>query len=362
MFTRHEILALGFLPGITSATIRMIVERCETLDRLLRSSAAERAAMGMKRAAIEAVTAFDPYLEEASRQLARAREEGGVVLSYWDEGYPAALRQIYAPPVTLYALGDLDERDHGGIAIVGTREATIYGRITAERYASEITATGVTVISGLARGIDTFAHAAALREGGRTIAVVAAGLDRIAPSLSAALARRIATSGAVISEYPFGVRAIPAYFPQRNRIISGMAAATLVVESDLRGGAMITAGFALDQNREVFAVPGPISSPKSRGTNHLIRTDRARLTQEPSDMLESLGYRLPAPRSSQPNNDIELTLFERQIHEVVTEEPLHVDTLCEMTGLAISEVLVSLLTLELKGMVRQMAGRMFLRA
>ncbi len=192
--------------------------------------------------------------------------------------------------------------------------------------------------------------------------MVASGLDRISPSISANFARRIASCGSVISEYPFGVKAIPAYFPQRNRIISGISAATLVIESDLRGGAMITAGFALDQNREVFALPGPISSPKSRGANLLIRTDRARLTQEPADLLESLGYRIPPPSNARVGGDTELTIFEQQVHDLLTAEPLHIDLLCERTGLAVTEVLVSLLTLEFKGLVRQMAGRMFLRA
>jgi DNA processing protein len=193
--------------------------------------------------------------------------------------------------------------------------------------------------------------------------VVASGLDRIEPVIAAKLAERIVgSSGAVISEYPFGTRALRPYFPQRNRIISGIVAGTVIVESGEKGGAMITAGFALDQGREIFAVPGPITAPGSRGTNLLIRTDRARLTQSPDDVLQALGHLLPAtdPRGDARSRD-DLSLFEAKIFHALGDEPVHVDDICETTGLASSDVLVHLLALEFKGLVRQMAGKMFLR-
>jgi DNA processing protein len=301
-------------------------------------------------------------MEEADRQMERAVELGVRIIQLPDDDYPPMLREIYSPPVTLYVLGELTDADQAAVAIVGTRNATTYGRMVAERYAGTIASAGVTVVSGLARGVDMFAHTAALDASGRTIAVVASGLDKIGPFQAARLAEKIASNGAVICEYPFGVRAMPAYFPQRNRIISGITSGTLVVESDERGGAMITAGFALDQNREVFAVPGSISSPKSRGTNLLIRSDRARLTQQPEDLLDALGYHIPTPAADTKTEDVELSMFERRILDVLGAEPVHVDALCEETKLAASEVLVSLLGLEFKGLVRQMAGKMFLRA
>lgn len=363
MLTTPQLIALHSLPGITSATVRGLVETGEDFQTIVAATPEELAAEGLRRAAIEGMVNMEGLLQQAEAQTQRAAEFGGTILHFWSDDYPARLRQMYAPPVILYVHGTLLPEDDRSIAIVGTRAATMYGRLTAEKYAEEFCAAGATVVSGLARGIDQYAHAAALRANGRTIAVIASGLDEISPSLSAQMARKISGQGAVISEYPFGVKAIPAYFPQRNRIISGMTAGTVVVESDQKGGAMITASFALDQSREVFAVPGPISSPKSRGTNGLIRTDRARLTQSPVDVLDALGYHLPAAAGIAPSGEppADLTLFERTIFDALDGEPRHVDTLCESTGLTSSEALVALLALEFKGLVRQMAGKMFLR-
>lgn len=357
----HHILALGFLPGITASALRTVMESGAELDEIRGATPEELASLGFRRAAIQAMAHPEPYLEQAREQIALCRHHGARLMTILDDDYPAPLREIYAAPAFLFVLGELPEEER--IAIVGTRSASVYGRLAAERYAEDLVDAGVTVVSGLARGIDTFAHAAALGRGGRTIAVVASGLDRITPHTAATLAARIKAHGAVITEYPFGTRALRPYFPQRNRIISGISRATIVVESDERGGAMITAGFALDQNRDVFAVPGPITAPKSRGTNQLIRTDRARLTQAPRDVLESLGICLPAIASGGEESAAaaEVGIFERKILDALGAEPLHVDAICDLAGLGASEVLVSLLTLEFKGLVRQMAGKVFVR-
>ncbi len=363
MLSQRDILALGFVPGMTSAPLRALIGAKLDLDTV-RGLAAERLArFGLRGPTIEAIADLRPYLEEAARQLDELERFGAHLVQFGQESYPPALAEIYSPPVTLFVWGTLIEADQQAIGIVGTRAMTVYGRLATERYARSAARAGVTVISGLARGIDTVAHTAALDAPGRTIAAVASGLDRITPYSAAKLCERIAGSGAVVSEYGFGVRALPAYFPQRNRIISGMSRGVLVVESDERGGAMITAGFASDQNREVFAVPGSINSPKSRGPNLLIRTDRARLTQTPEDLLDALGYHLPAdPGASTDTSALELTVFERTVLDVLGTEPLHVDDVGEQARLSPSEVLVSLLGLEFKGLVRQMAGKMFLRA
>lgn len=362
MLSTPHILALGFLPGITSKALRSLVESGLPFQEIVEASAEDLAAAGLRRQAIEGISNMAPHLERATKQIEEAEKHEATILHFWNDGYPERLRQIYSPPIALYVAGTLTEEDARSIAIVGTRSASVYGRLGAERYAEEFAAAGITVVSGLARGIDTYAHAASLKAGGRTIAVVASGLDEISPVYSAQLAERIARNGAVVTEYPFGVKALPAYFPQRNRIISGMTTATTVVESDERGGAMITAGFALDQGREIFAVPGPIYSPKSRGTNLLIRNDRARLTQAPADILDTLGYHIPTRTTvgSMPRPG-ELTAFEQRIYETLDGEPCHIDTICETTGLGTSEALVSLLSLEFKGLVRQLAGKMFLR-
>ncbi|MDB5033277.1 MAG: processing protein [Chlorobi bacterium] len=361
MLSQPDILALGYLPGITSAALRALAESGASFREIITAPDEELAALGLRRAALSAIRASEPYMERAAAQVGMAAKLGAAIIQFWDDRYPDALRQIYAPPITLYVMGEIQEGDARAIAIVGTRGASVYGRLAAERYAERFAFAGVTVVSGLARGIDTYAHAAAMRAGGRTIAVIASGLDAIQPAISAGLAERIRDHGAVISEYPFGVKALRPYFPQRNRIVSGISAGTVVVESDERGGALITAGFALDQGREVFAVPGPISSPKSRGTNMLIRTDRARLTQSPEDLLDAVGYHIPIPERDGAAPAPDLSLFEQQIYDVLGGEPVHVDAICDATEMASNEVLVNLLSLEFKGLVRQMAGKMFLR-
>jgi DNA processing protein len=363
MLSHSQVLALGFLPGITSLALRALVESGASFDEIVSAPRGDLAAMGLRRSALDAIGRIDRLLARAEEECSRAESAGARIVQFWDNEFPSLLRGIYAPPITLYVRGELLDEDGRGIAIVGTRAASIYGRLTAERYAVRFSEAGLAVVSGLARGIDTYAHAAVLRAGGRTIAVVASGLDRIEPAIAAKLAERIAgSSGAVISEYPFGTKALRSYFPQRNRIISGIVAGTVVVESGEKGGAMITAGFALDQGREIFAVPGSITAPGSRGTNLLIRTDRARLTQSPDDVLLALGHAPPSADSrSDARSREELSLFEERIFHALGDEPVHVDDICEATRLASSDVLVHLLALEFKGLVRQMAGKMFLR-
>lgn len=363
MLSLHHILSLGFLPGITSTAVRRLVDSGLSFESIVRLRGENLARLGLKRPSIEGMTgSIDYCLERAFEQIEQAERFGARIIHYYSDDYPPSLREIYAAPMVLYLHGTIIEEDAQAVAIVGTRGASTYGRLAAERYARACASAGVTVISGLARGVDTYAHTAAVDGCGRTIAVVASGLDSIQPLYAAALIKRIATHGCVVSEYPFGVKAMPAYFPQRNRIISGMSKGILVVESDVTGGSMITAGFALDQNRELFAIPGPITSPKSRGPNLLIRTDRARLTAEPEDLLDALGYHIPVAQSlaavAAPEG---LTMFEQKLHEALNGEPRHVDDLCEETGLSPNDALVALLGLEFRGLVKQMAGKMFLR-
>ena len=363
MLTSRQIIALGFVPGMTSEALRLLISSGLSLATLSLLHDEDLLRFQLRGKTIRSMREMTPYLTEADRQLRRAEEFGGRIITIADEDYPADLREIWSAPTVLYMQGNLSPEDKRSIAVVGTRGASTYGRITAEKYAETFAKGGVTVVSGLARGIDTWAHKATLRAGGRTIAVIASGLDRVQPALSARLAEEIARNGAVISEYPFGVKALRPYFPQRNRIISGMTAGTVVVESDLKGGALITARFALDQNREVFALPGPVNSPRSNGTNDLIRTDRARLTQRPEDVLEALGYRIPHSNgAASPLLPPDLTAFEQMVCDHLSGEPIHIDELCERSGLSSSDLLVTLLALEFKGLARQMAGKMFLRS
>jgi DNA processing protein len=270
------------------------------------------------------------------------------------------LKQIFYPPTLLYVRGTLSPTESHSIGIVGTRHCTDYGRMAAEQYATRFAEAGITVVSGLAMGIDTFAHKASLKAGGTTYAVIASGIDKISPQYAASLAREISSGrGAILSEYPCGVAAQPAYFPRRNRIITGLSEAILVVESGEKGGSLITARFALDENRELFAIPGRIYSERSKGANLLIQRSEARLTLTPDDMLAALGIEIATKEGAEAAS--ELDALERSIYNALSGDPIHIETLAERTGAPVQDLLFVLLQLEFKGFVRQLAGKQFMR-
>ena len=279
-----------------------------------------------------------------------------------DPHYPDLLRQIYDPPPFLWMRGRLAPEDAQAIAVVGTRKATDYGRRAAEQFSGELARRGFTVVSGLAYGIDAAAHRAALEAGGRTIAVLGSGVDRIYPSRNSGLVRQIIEhdQGAVISEFPLGTAPDASNFPRRNRIIAGLSKGTLVVEARATGGALITAYEALEQNREVFAVPASVFT-ESEGTNRLIQRGHAALVTSVDDLLGELeGIEAVSPPAPEPPAD--LNRVEQKLYDTLTTEPVHLDTLCAQTGLDAPSALVYLLNLEFRGLVRQLAGKQFFRA
>ncbi len=271
-----------------------------------------------------------------------------------DDAYPMRLRQIDQPPPVLYTIGELTPQDEWAVAIVGTRKATHYGQQAAEETAAFLAQNGVTVVSGLARGIDSIAHRAALDAGGRTIAVLGSGVDRIYPAENRNLAQTMSSRGAVISDYPLGTPPEAGNFPPRNRIIAGLSIAVVVVEAGERSGASITANYALEQGREVFAVPGNIYSPQSKGTNRLIRNGAHPLLA-PEDLLEVLNLTMVTEHQKArivlPANAVEAAIFEALGHE-----PIHVDQIGQQAKLPIEQVSAALTMMELKGMVRQVGG------
>ncbi len=277
--------------------------------------------------------------------------------------YPALLREIYLPPIVLYVRGALTPADAWAVAIVGTRRASGYGNQVAEHLARGLAQNKVTVISGLARGIDTAAHKAALAaSSGRTIAVLGCGLDMIYPPENAKLAARIIEQGALVSEFPLGTQPEPTNFPIRNRVISGLSLGVIVAEAPQRSGALITARFALEQNRQVFAVPGSIFSKGSEGTNKLIQ-DGAKLVMGVNDVLEELKLQqVPQQqemRALLPASDVESALLALL---AAAPEPLHIDELCRASALPTSEVSSALIMMELKGMVQQAAPMTYTQA
>lgn len=279
---------------------------------------------------------------------------GITCLTWEDEAYPRHLRNIDQPPPVLYVRGELLPEDDWAVAIVGTRKVTSYGRQVTEEVAAFLAQNGVTVVSGLARGVDGIAHQAALKAGGRTIAVLGSGVDRIYPPENRRLAEEIILRGALVSDYPPGTAPDGMNFPPRNRIISGLSLAVVIVEAGETSGALITATFAAEQGREVFAVPGSILAPQSKGTNRLIQ-DGAQPLLNPQEIFQVLNLtRVTEQRAARqvlPSDPIENKIF-----CALSMEPLHVDEISAQTDLPIEQVSAALVMMELKGLVRQVGG------
>ena len=372
MFSILDLLVLSQIPGIGSNRLRALVSHFGDPTTVLHASAREIASMEGFSRRLASLTAnfmknsaFDDAKKHAQTQLSKVNNLDAHILTFWDKKYPDALKRIFDPPPFLFVRGEMLDEDRFGIGIVGTRSPSEYGVRMAERFSSELSKLGITIVSGLARGIDTVAHLIALKSGGRTFAVVGSGLDIIYPAENRNLAERLIQHGAMISEYDMGAKPDAANFPRRNRIISGLTLGTLIVETDVNGGAMITASTALDQNREVFAIPGNIGSKRSRGCHALIKDGRAKLVETVDDILEELAAKLRPLLKTSPGEErkppIDLTMFERKIYDNVRHDPIHIDRIAEESGTSISDVLVNLLSLEFKGLVKQLPGKMFLR-
>jgi DNA processing protein len=288
------------------------------------------------------------------------------IVTIFDKKYPENLKKIFDAPVILFYKGNLKPEDKYSISIVGTRRASGYGKIVTEKFAGELSEIGIPLISGLARGIDSISHRISISRNNLTYAVLGCGADVVYPPENRKLYDEIVGKGAVISEYDPGTEPDKVNFPKRNRIISGISIGTLVIESGLKGGALLTAGFALDQNREVFAVPGYINSPSSEGTNTLIKNGHAKLVTSTDDILKELEIKLKPVLykevAEKTNLEIDrLPVSEKKIYESIEYEPVNIDEINERTGLVISDCLVNLLSLEFKGLIRQLPGKNFIR-
>jgi DNA processing protein len=282
------------------------------------------------------------------------------VLTWDNQAYPRRLREITQPPPVLYMRGSLLPQDEWGVAVVGTRRLTAYGRQVTEELGSALAQHGATLVSGLARGIDAVAHQAAINAGGRTLAVMGCGLDTIYPPEHRRLADQIIENGALLSDYGPGVPPEAQNFPPRNRIISGLSLAVVVVEAGLTSGALITARFAADQGRDVFATPGGIYAPQSKGCNRLIQ-DGAQLYMQPQDVLASLELeKAPAFRSAR--QELPVDALEARLVNLLSQEPLHVDEIRQLLSLPVEQVSASLTMLELKGFVRNLGGMQYVAA
>ncbi len=356
----RALVALTLVPGVGPGRIRALLARFGSAQAALQASVAALVQVpGIGAQTARRIASFDDW-DAVDVQFERAERVGATLIPAWDARFPSLLRQIYDPPALLWVRGALAPENNNAVAIVGTRRPTDYGLRTARQFAAAMARAGVTVISGLAYGIDAAAHRGALDAGGRTLAVLGSGVDRFYPARHARLAQAIMTQGALLSELPLGAAPDAPNFPRRNRLISGLARAVLVVEAYERGGALITARLALEQDRDVLAIPGALHNPASAGTNRLIRDSLARLVCSPDDVLEVLGMG-HTPATPEPPSPPPLRGPERQLYEALEPEPLHIDVVCERTGLDPSTALVYLLQLEFKGLVRQLAGKQFYR-
>lgn len=283
------------------------------------------------------------------------------IITYWDTNYPELLRQIQSPPLILYKEGTCDLNHNKKISIVGTRHNTYYGKMIVEKFIPEFVSRNIQIVSGLAAGIDSITHKEVLKHKGHTIAVVASGLRKISPSYSIKLSKEIIENGgAVISEYPPNESAQIGYFPQRNRIISGLSQATLVIESAEKGGSLITARFAFEQGREVYAIPGNINYERSSGCNNLIKNNIAKLCSSPMDILQDFGWNDNQIIPNKQNFEFESEI-ERNVFETLGYDPVNIDYLIDKLEIDVATIMVNLLNLEIKGLIKQLPGKQFIR-
>ncbi len=368
-------VALSLTPSLGASRCRRLVEHFETVENVFRASLTELEAVGLEAAAAQAI-ALGKSLEMAHDALARAAAVNARVIPLADPEYPPRLKQIYDPPVVLYVRGDASVLSRPGIAMVGTRHPTQYGIGMAERLACDLSARGLIIFSGMARGVDTFAHRGAITAKGKTVAVFGTGINVIYPRENARLAEQIlALGGALVSEFPVDTFAAPQNFPIRNRIISGLSVGVLVVEAGEYSGTRITARCALEQNREVFAVPGNVTNRNSWGPNTLIKQG-AKLTATWEDVWEDLPedvkLKLEAEASpaSEPGGSASLFQTEASPHEkkllrvLKQDESMHIDEIVEVLDgvLSPSEIFSVLFELELAGKIKQMPGKNFVKS
>ncbi len=355
---RRALLAFLRLPRIGSHKLRVLVERFGSPQRVLSASLRELVQVdGIDRILAERIRSLS-CKEFVDDQVKRLVQSDVDLVTYWDSNYPALLREIYDPPVVIFVQGSVNALSENCVAVIGTRSASSYGKLMAETFSRELVKNGYTIVSGLARGIDTVAHWAAMNAGGKTLAILGSSVDCIYPGENQSLAQRIATSGALVSEFPLGTKPEAPYFPRRNRIVAGLCQATLVIEAGEKSGALITADFAVEQGREVFAVPGNINNPRSMGSNRLIQ-DGAKLITCCEDILEELSPSQAIPASEQISTD--MTLEEGALYNQIPAEPIYIDDLATRTQMSTQEALSLLLSLELKAVVRQLPGKYFIR-
>jgi DNA processing protein len=353
-------IALSKIPGIGPARLRRLWEYFGDMAAAWKADAHALRIAGLDGRSVEALSQHRGALHP-DREAQRLADSAAGLLTLADAAFPALLRPLEGAPALLYVRGTLQPEDEAAVAVVGNRQITPYGRQVTHHFVSDLAVHHITIVSGLARGVDALAHTIALERGTRTIAVLGCGVDQIYPPEHRALAGEITRAGALVSEFPLGTLPDAGNFPLRNRVISGLSLGTLIIEAGPTSGALITAQRALEQNRDVFAVPGSIFAPRSAGTNALIRRGEARLVTCAAQLLEELQLdEVPRQLGLEPLLAHDAT--EAHLLSYLGAEPLHVDALTRLVDLPVNVVSAALAMLELRGMVRQVSTMLYVRA
>ena len=364
-------IALSFIIGVGSRTAAVLIDRFGSPAAVFESSSHALESAGLRGETIDAIKSSEPR-EKAAREIEELVRLGGEALTLANERYPKLLRETYDPPIVIYCVGDVVSAfSQPAIAIVGSRRCSTYGRNVAEKLSRDLAERGITIVSGLARGIDSAAHRGALDGRGMTVGVMGTGLDAVYPKENRKLAARIAEHGALVTEFPLATPPASQNFPFRNRVISGLTLGVMVVEGAERSGSLITARLAYEQGRDVFAVPGNITSAKSFGPNYLIQ-DGAKLVQTWRDVIEELPPEMKAAILSAERGEqtikqadfdgVDLADSERKVLKMLnTDDPVHIDQLISKAGLTSGELMGALLKLEMLDRIRQLPGKSFVR-
>jgi DNA processing protein len=366
MEPREALVALNLTEGVGPVRVRQLLEHFADAPAILRASKQQLLQVrGIGDDTAEAIANWEKTID-LNAELKRIADFGCHIVTQLDPEYPEFLRQIYDPPIVLYVKGQLLPKDKNAVAMVGSRTTTYYGLEVARKLAYQLAYLGVTVVSGGARGIDSAAHQGALSAKGRTIAVLGTGINLVIPPENAELFERIAANGALITQFPFNRPGDKQSFPIRNRIVAGMTLGTVVVEANLTSGALITANFAAEYGRQVFAVPGRIDSPRSKGCHDLIKKG-AKLCEGAEDILCEFEYLFPPSNRPPSLGDagvlpaLELSENEQRIFDALDNEEISIDDVIRKSGLPSSAVSVALLSLEMKRLIRQLPGKLFVK-
>jgi DNA processing protein len=356
----YSLLCLSSVSGLGPYKVRILVERFGSPKQVLQTCPRELTQVpGIDKIMAERIRKKADH-KFAENQIERLKKSTFKIISLWDDGYPPGLKTLFDPPILLFVHGELKLLTDQSIAIVGTRQATNYGRWVTEKFTRELVSQHFTIVSGLARGIDTIAHRQCLNCGGKTIAVLGSGLDRIYPAENAGLAQHISRQGGVVSEFPLGSGPDAPHFPRRNRIISALSRAVLVIEAGEKSGALITTDFALEQGKDIFVIPGNINSAASQGTNKLIQ-DGAKLVLKVEDILDEINPGRNGQQSFDLSEAVNVQPQEKQLLSFLGNDPIHIDQLAESIEMEPFQIFPLLLNLELKHLIKQIPGKYFVR-